>query len=146
MLYSFKNQYPQSLPERIRLSDGSTRTDSSTFTEDELTDAGYVSAGEQPAYDSSTHKLTWNGSSWEVVELTESEIAAIQKQLWDEVRHHRNIKIEEVEWRIFRNLSETRIGITTTTDDLGELDAYMQALRDITNSSDPLSITWPDVP
>ena len=146
MLYSHNNNYPEPLPERIRLSDGSTRTDSSTFTAEELADAGYVAVGEYPSFDGDTQKVTWDGSSWQVVALTESEISAIQKELWDEVRHHRKIKMEEVEWRIFRNLSETRIGITTTTDDLGELDAYMQALRDITNSSDPSSITWPDVP
>jgi hypothetical protein len=76
MLYSYNGQYPTSLPERIRLSDGSTRTDSSTFTSDELTDAGYVAAGDFPAYDSDTQKVIWNGTAWEVVSLTTEEINA----------------------------------------------------------------------
>ena len=42
-LYSYKTEYPSSkISQRIRLSDGSTRTDSSTFTSDQLLDAGYV--------------------------------------------------------------------------------------------------------
>jgi hypothetical protein len=41
-LYSHKNQYPQPIPNRIRLPDGFTRTDSSTFTPEELT-ASYAS-------------------------------------------------------------------------------------------------------
>ena len=32
MLYSYNGEYPTDIPERIRLSDGSTRTDSSTYT------------------------------------------------------------------------------------------------------------------
>ena len=42
MLYSYNGEYPTDIPERIRLSDGSTRTDSSTYTEEEIADAGYV--------------------------------------------------------------------------------------------------------
>lgn len=149
MPYSYKNQYPISdseLPERIRLSDGNTRTDSSTFTTDELADAGYVYVDNAPSYDSETQKITWDGSSWQVVSLTESELADIQKSLWDEIRLTRKIKIDEIEWRIFRNLSETRLGITTATDNISELDAYMQSLRDITNISNPHDVVWPDVP
>lgn len=147
MLYSHNNNYPEPLPERIRLSDGSTRTDSSTFTAEELADAGYVAVGEYPSFDGDTQKVTWDGSSWQVVALTESELATIQQQLWTEIRESRKLKIEEVEWRIFRNLSETRLGITTTTDNLSELDAYVQELRDITSqSSDPRAIVWPSLP
>jgi len=143
MLYSYKGQYPTSLPERIRLSDGSTRTDSSTFTEEELTDAGYVAAGESPAYDNTTQKVIWNGTAWEVVELTTEEINAIVQQQWAEVRESRDAKIKEVEWRVMRNLSETRQGIDTT-DNITDLDTYIQALRDITSTTtNPLEVSWP---
>lgn len=143
MLYSYKGQYPTTLPERIRLSDGSTRTDSSTFTEEELTDAGYVAAGESPAYDNTTQKVIWNGTAWEVVELTTEEINAIVQQQWAEVRESRDAKIKEVEWRVMRNLSETRQGIDTT-DNITDLDTYIQALRDITSTTtNPLEVSWP---
>lgn len=143
MLYSYKGEYPTSLPERIRLSDGSTRTDSSTFNEEELTDAGYVSAGDYPAYDSTTQKVIWNGTAWEVIDLTTEEINAIVNQQWAEVRESRDAKIKEVEWRVMRNLSETRQGLDTT-DNITDLDTYIQALRDITSTTiNPLEVSWP---
>ena len=146
MLYSYKGQYPSLLPERIRLSDGSTRTDSSSFTNEELTDAGYVSAGDPPSYDNDTQKVTWNESSWEVVSLTSSEIASRIEELWEEVRQNRDDKIKEVEWRVMRNMSETRQGVDTT-DNITDLDTYIQTLRDITSSTtNPLEVSWPDTP
>ncbi len=144
MLYSHNNQFPGPLPERIRLSSGLTRTDSSTFTEEEITDAGYVLAGENPSF-SDTEKVIWNGSAWEVIALTEEEIASKTLALWGEIRETRNEKIKEAEWRIFRYQSEVRLGITTTTDSISKLDTYMQKLRDITSSvSEPEMVTWPD--
>ena len=143
MLYSYKGQYPTTLPEKIRLSDRSVRTDSSTFTSDELTDAGYVAAGDSPAYDSDTQKLIWNGTAWEVVSLTTEEINTRLEQRWAEVRETRDEKIKEVEWRVMRNLSETRQGLSTT-DNISTLDTYIQALRDITSTTtNPIEVSWP---
>ena len=62
-LYSFKKAIPiKALPERIRLSNGFTKTDSSTFTTDDLTDAGWIAVEDQPDFNESTHKLTWTGT------------------------------------------------------------------------------------
>lgn len=146
MLYSYKGQYPTTLPEKIRLSDRSVRTDSSTFTSDELTDAGYVAAGDSPAYDSDTQKVIWNGTAWEVVSLTTEEINARLAELWAEVRASRDEKIKEVEWRVMRNLSESRQGLDTT-DNISDLDTYIQALRDITSTTtNPAEVSWPSIP
>ena len=147
MLYSYKGEYPTSLPERIRLSDGSTRTDSSTFTEEELADAGYIEAGDSPAYDSDTQKVTWNGTAWEVVSLTTKEINDRLAELWAEVRESRDTKIKEVEWRVFRYQSEERAGITTHTDNISDLDNYIKKLRDIPQTYSSVGdIVWPDEP
>ena len=146
MLYSHNNKYPNQLPERIRLSNGSTRTDSSTFTEAELLDAGYVSVDAPPTYENRTHRLDWTGSEWSVVGLTTSEIAYATEQRWALIRSDRDQMIKNIEWKISRNLSETRLGFTTTTDNLSDLDTYIQSLRDITNQSDPYNITWPSIP
>ena len=64
MLYSINREFPTSLPFRIRLSDGRTRTDPTTFTSEEIAKAGYVLAPDRPTYDSSTHALTWDGEAW----------------------------------------------------------------------------------
>ena len=146
-LYSYITEYPiTKIPEMITLSDGSTRTDSSTFTSDELLDAGYVEVSNPPDYDQKTHKLVWTGTEWQIISLTESEIIALNDREWQSIRKIREEKIKTVEWRIMRNLSETRQGITTTTDNIADLDAYVQALRDITTSiTDPFEVVWPSI-
>ena len=145
MLYSFNGEYPiDTLPHRIRLSDGSTRTDSSTFTSEELVDAGYVEVSNPPDFNQETHKLVWSGTEWQTVSLTESEISARNNQRWQEIRETRNEKIREIEWRIARYQSETRQGVEERTDNIVELDTYIQALRDITTTTtNPLEVVWP---
>lgn len=51
------------LPWRIRLSDGTTRTDPSTFTEEMIADAGYTIAPDKPEVVEGKIIL-WNGSEW----------------------------------------------------------------------------------
>jgi|TARA_R100000027_G_scaffold59058_1_gene49220 hypothetical protein len=146
-LYSYKTEYPTTeIPERIRLSNGSTRTDSSTFTSDELVDAGYVEVSNPPDFNQETHKVIWNGTEWQTISLTESEISVRNVKRWQEIRETRDAKIKEIEWRIMRNLSETRQGLDTT-DNIADLDNYIQKLRDITSSTtNPLEVSWPSKP
>ena len=47
-LYSYKTQYPTEMPFRIKLSDGRTRTDPTTFTPEEIADASYVAVRNKP--------------------------------------------------------------------------------------------------
>jgi len=75
MLYSYQGNYPQTLPFRIRLSNGSTRTDPSSFTLDEIQDAGFIEAPEQPSY-TSTQVLEWDSQNiqWIVRNKTQQEL------------------------------------------------------------------------
>ena len=59
MLYSLHNQRPAPLPHRIRMPDGFTRTDASTFTQEEIQAAGYSGPYTEPSYNSSTEQLLW---------------------------------------------------------------------------------------
>ena len=59
MLYSLHNQRPAQLPFRIRLSNGFTRTDPTSFATEEITDAGYLGPYTEPAYDAATEQLLW---------------------------------------------------------------------------------------
>ena len=67
-LYSLNGAAPTPLPFRITLANGFTRTDPSTFTEDEIAEAGYVLI-EQQEYDPATQALNWNGASFDVVDI-----------------------------------------------------------------------------
>ncbi len=73
MLYSYKNGYPNSIPYRIRLSNGLTRTDPTTFTQEEIEDAGYLPVADPPVI-SENEVLSWNGSMWEVRNKTSQEV------------------------------------------------------------------------
>ena len=147
MLYSHNNQYPTQLPNRIRLSDGSTRTDPSTFTDAEIADAGYVSVSDPPEYDSDTQKINWNGTAWEVVSLTQEEIDRLITIAWRGIRDERNSLLRKVDEKILRYQSQVRIGITTIADNISDLDTYAQALRDIPSTySNPNDVEWPAPP
>lgn len=65
--FSYKKAYPVSwdkLSNRIRLSNGDTKTDKTTYTEAELTDAGYAIVGPPPNYNDETQLLEWDGVQW----------------------------------------------------------------------------------
>jgi hypothetical protein len=59
MLYSFQGSRPVPLPFRITLPNGFTRTDPSTFTEDEILAAGFTGPYSPPPYDPATEQLGW---------------------------------------------------------------------------------------
>lgn len=75
-LYSYKGSYPQSLPFRIRLSDGRTRTDPTSFTAEEIADAGYTPVADKPTYDENLQFLNWNSTnlSWVIIDKTTEQI------------------------------------------------------------------------
>lgn len=150
MLYSIKGNYPvETLPHRIRLSDGSTRTDSSTFTTDDLSNAGITTVSNPPSYNENTQKLTWNEIEidWEVIDLTQEQIEELTNLAWQNVRKKRDSLLQQVDGKVLRYQSEVRLGITTTTDNISDLDTYAQALRDVPSTfSDPGNVVWPTYP
>ena len=70
MLYSFRQQRPASLPFRIRLSNGFTRTEPASFTAEEILDAGYAGPYTEPAYDAATEQLLWVDGAYVIEALT----------------------------------------------------------------------------
>lgn len=141
-LYSYNRNFPTPLPHRIRLSNGSTRTDPLTFTPEEILDAGYVLAETMPNNNPITQRLSWDGVNWQVTELSSEELAALAENELQNIRHKRDVLIDGVIWRVQRYESETRLGLVPT-DDIQKLDEYIQALRDVTEQPDPFNITWP---
>ena len=69
MLYSFRNQRPAPLPNRIRLSNGFTRYARQPPTAEEIADAGYVGPYTEPAYDAATEQLLWRDGSYVIEAL-----------------------------------------------------------------------------
>tara|TARA_B100001175_G_scaffold302687_1_gene296971 strand:- start:2305 stop:2766 length:462 start_codon:yes stop_codon:yes gene_type:complete len=144
-LYSTKREYPvEGLPDRIRLSNGFTKTDSSTFTSDDLADAGIVAVSNPPNYDFKTHSLSWGGADWVLTELTDQEKQNQKREKWVAMRLDRDNLIKAESANIEKYLSEQRRGVSTTVD-ITKLDTYVEALRQVPqNNDDPWNIDWPD--
>jgi len=68
ILYSFKGQEPKPLPHRINLPSGFTRTDSSTFTDLEISEAGFSGPYSLPDHDPVTEQVIWVDGDYEVIE------------------------------------------------------------------------------
>lgn len=62
-LYTKNGSNPAGVPWRIRLSNGTTKTDPSTFTDEMIADAGYTVAPDKPD-DMEGKIILWNGSGW----------------------------------------------------------------------------------
>jgi hypothetical protein len=73
LLYSFLNQEPAPLPERITV-DGATRTDHDSFTEKELKRAGYTGPFSKPSYDPETQVVQWYSDHYEVLNLAPQQL------------------------------------------------------------------------
>lgn len=73
LLYSLLNAEPGPLPKRLKIN-GVTRTDSSSFTAEELNQAGYTGPYQKPSCDPTTQVVVWQGTSYAVLDLADSEI------------------------------------------------------------------------
>jgi hypothetical protein len=67
-LYSLYNQRPAPLPFRIRLN-GTTRTDPSTFTAEEIQASGLTGPYSEPPYDPATEQLLWRNGEYVIEAL-----------------------------------------------------------------------------
>lgn len=139
LVYSYKGQEPQPLPERIRLSTGLTRTDSSTFTDEEIADAGYTLSDPKPVINPNQQKVSWTTTGWVVENLTDQEIQNLRDQEWSSVRNKRNELLKNTDWLVIKSTESGK-----PVDE--EIVNYRQALRDITIQDDPFNIIWPSEP
>lgn len=136
-LYSHNGAWPIQLPNRIFLSNGKSRTDRSTFTAEELEDAGWVSVPNPPRV-TYPNKLDWNGVDWVVREPNSSETT----QRWFEVRNQCTSLLSATDYKVLKRFEA---GLAPDQN----LTAYRQALRDIynnVNDINPWHVPWPAYP
>lgn len=134
MLYSHRTATPAPLPHRIRFADGSTRTDRSTFTPEELELAGYTGPYERPECDYKTKTVDWDGTQFVVRAYTFDELQA----QYAKVREQRIKLLQACDWT---QISDYDLGA-----DRGAWATYRQALRDLPDAPNPFDITWPMPP
>ena len=134
LLYSKNNDYPQPLPQRLRLPNGETRTDPSSFTAEDLVNAGYVEAPPTPSVDY-PNELNWSGVDWLVVPPSVASTITKQNTIMAECLK----KLAESDYKILKALE---VGASPAP----EVVAYRQQLRDLYNTVetlDPWGIVLP---
>lgn len=131
MIYTKDGSYPTKIPFRIVMPDGTTRTDPSSFTDDEIAAAGYVAVEPEPAGD----VVDWVDGAWLVRDFTADELALQELQKARGIRRKRDRWLAETDWWAVQDRTMTQ----------AEKD-YRQALRDITDQSTfPDSVVWPEM-
>lgn len=132
--------YPKDIPFRIRLSDGTTKTDPETFTEEDLVDAGYSVVSDPPQI-LPNQILEWSSSNveWVVREKTEEEIEFDKYEKWNEVRNIRDSLLSNTDFVVLRSYEMSEAVPE-------EYLTYRQELRDIPQTqTDPFNIVWPEL-
>lgn len=131
-LYSYQGQEPQELPHKIRLSGGRSRTDSSTFTEEEIADAGFTGPYERLEFNPEIETQSWDA------ELGDWVTTPIPDEVfWERLRGQRNFRLSSSDWS---QLSDAPLTSTEKT----AWATYRQELRDLPeNTEDPKNVTWP---
>jgi hypothetical protein len=87
-----------------------------------------------PVFSGSVYIQTWN-----ITNATEEEINTKKEEKWIEIRDIRNSLLVQSDWTQFQDSPITGSKLT-------EWQTYRQSLRDITNQSNPFSLTWPTKP
>ena len=146
-LYSINQNYPVNfLPQRLRLSNGNTRTDYKNFdklTAKELKDANVVEVDPPPSI-SATQTLSWSGTKWVVKDFPKEDIEVRTAKQWEVVREQRDELISIQSKYIEQYLSEVRRGVTPTID-IAVVDKYVEELRQVPQkNTDPFNIDWPE--
>lgn len=137
MLYSYNGGYPATIPQRIRLPNGLTRTDNSTYTPEEIADAGYVQVADQPSVPY-PNILEWTGTEWFIREPNETEIAS----RWDYIKKECKTKLLDTDYKVIKSYELSEVLSQAWID-------YRQSLRDIynnVNNIDPWNVVWPVEP
>lgn len=139
MLVYKENTIPAEPPHRIILSDGSTRTDATSFTEEELIDAGYSIAPPKPRIIPGDSEIRWNTTTgqWDIVQVTVFRGAFG----WhDENNKVRNILIEEAKFDRLRAIEKG--------EDRTPYDEHISTLENLSVedlTKDPTLIEWPQL-
>lgn len=96
-LYTKNGSYPEPIPFRIKLSNGLTRTDPSTFTEEEIADAGYIQVSNPPSI-TSEQVLEWNSLNleWIVRSVTEQEINKFKQFRLNYITESRDLELNSL--------------------------------------------------
>lgn len=123
-LYSHKGDYPSVLPNRIVLPNGFTRTDRTTYTEEEIYEAGYVEVPSSPNFDF-PNRLDWDSETlqWIILPPSEEQINIRRTEIQEECKK----RLFETDYKVIKSM-ELNQPLSH------EYVKYRAALRDLYNN------------
>ena len=125
------------IPERIRLSDGRTRTVKDTFSEEELVDAGWVKVNNPPEYDNKRTTLLWE-NDWVIMPIDRTEKILEAKQIREQL-------LSEIDWRTERHNREYRLNLEPT-ELLEDILKFEKDILEVEKQPGyPYEIKWPPI-
>lgn len=146
-LYSKNGSYPAALPNRLVFPDGSTRTDKTTFTDEEMQDAGWTEVAYPPTVPY-PNKLDWDGENLQWIVRPPNDRELLER--WDELRSECDRLLSETDYKVTKAIENSFQNGTTINDELDPIwVTYRQALRDLynnVNDIDPWNVVWPAMP
>lgn len=138
-LYSYQGGEPQPLPHEISYVEGwgatTFRQGVETFTDEELTRAGYTGPFIKPEFDEEIEFSTWDPEKkdWTITPIPD-------EVFWNRLRSRRDSLLMATDWVVIK-AKETSTNISSAWKE------YRQALRDLpANTTDPKNVTWPNQP
>ena len=136
-LYSYKGARPTPLPNRLKLSNGFTKTDKTTFTPEDIADAGWIPVADPPVVEY-PNRLEWNNQTleWYTRPPNESEIAF----RWQEIRNECDRRLAATDYKVIKAV-EAGVPLDPV------MVQYRQALRDLynnVNAVDPWTVVYPE--
>lgn len=132
-LYYKNNSYPSKLPFRITLSNGNTRTDPSTFTDEEIADAGYTIAPPKPRIIPRGMSINWDRENEKWIVVGEYDKPLDSFDWFKENKKMRDALLEESEI--------TKVRLIEQDADMTEFNQYIDALNNIDLSTQ--NVAWP---
>lgn len=159
-LYSKNGEEPTFLPHEIFLkSTGMSRTDPSSFTDEELIDAGFTGPYVKPEYDVENQVLEWNSSTltWDIKWILKNETTYLDNTILDSppspedefmvlmggIRMQRTFKLQYTDWTL-------NVDSPLSEEQKAECKDYRQKLRDVPQNINTLeeakNLVWPELP
>ena len=145
MLYSHNGEYPEKLPDRIRLSDGSTRTDKRTFTSEEIADAGYVLAPLPLVETNYDEKIEWSAGEWIKVKYTEEELASIMNDRRESLNAYFLQEISNYKNMLNPSQDETNQSETLSEEQISKINQYIAECEAIIDVENPFTVIKPSL-
>ena len=145
-IYSKNGMYPGALPDTIFLSDGRSRTDKNTFTEEEIRDAGYVEVELPPAVEY-PNQIEWNSTNLEWISRSPNQTETDQRRY--EIQEQCKKFLAESDYKVTKAIEASLINETSLKEELDlAFIEYRQKLRDLYNGIDkidPWNVRFPSI-